>query len=244
MPDHDTLLARVRKLLAKAEDPAVTEAEAESYNTKAAELIARYGIDQALLAHSGATADEITQVTIPLDNPYSRDKAGLLTNTAHPLRCRALLHRLGQSVTAVTVFGFRSDLERVELLYTSLLLQATTQLTRVRPEDRVFAGESVAAYRRTWLHGFSGAVYKRLSISEDTAAQNHTTTAGNRSAELVIQDRTAMVKQAYDEQYGNLRSAPPRRLSGSGYLDGHSAGERADLGATRVGRRSKQLEQQ
>ena len=41
MPDHDTLLARVRKLLSKAEDPAVTEAEAESYNTKAAELIAR-----------------------------------------------------------------------------------------------------------------------------------------------------------------------------------------------------------
>ncbi|WP_414941203.1 DUF2786 domain-containing protein [Amycolatopsis sp. cmx-11-51] len=237
MPDHDTLLARVRKLLAKAEDPAVTEAEAESYNTKAAELIARYGIDQALLAASGATTDEITQVTIPLDNPYSRDKAELLTNIAHPLRCRALLYRLGQSVTAVTVFGFRSDLERVELLYTSLLLQATTQLTRVRPEDRVFAGESVAAYRRTWLHGFSGAVYERLRNSEHAAAHTHTTTAGNPSAVLVLQDRTAMVKQAYDEQYGNLRSAPPRRLSGSGYLDGHSAGERADLGATRVGRR-------
>ena len=29
MLDHDALLARVRKLLAKAEDPAVTEAEAE-----------------------------------------------------------------------------------------------------------------------------------------------------------------------------------------------------------------------
>ncbi|MEU3620968.1 hypothetical protein BS329_11705 [Amycolatopsis coloradensis] len=241
MPDHDTLLARVRKLLAKAEDPAVTEAEAESYNTKAAELIARYGIDQALLAASGATADEITQIMIPLDNPYSRDKAGLLTNIAHPLRCRALLHRLGQSVTAVTVFGFRTDLERTELLYTSLLLQATTQLTRVRPENRVFAGESLAAYRRTWLHGFSGAVYERLRNSEDTAARTHTAAAGHRSAELVIQDRTAMVKQAYDEQYGDLRSAPPRRLSGSGYLDGHSAGERANLNTTGLTGRRRAL---
>ena len=115
MLDHDTLLARVRKLLAKAEDPAVTEAEAESYNNKAAQLIARYGIDRAMLAAADAGTDEITTIKISMDNPYSRDKAGLLTNIAHPLRCRALLHRWGQNVTAVTVFGFRSDLERVEL---------------------------------------------------------------------------------------------------------------------------------
>ena len=93
MLDHDTLLARVRKLLAKAEDPAVTEAEAESYNTKAAELIARYGIDRAMLAAKDTGTDEITTVEISMDNPYSRDKASLLTNIAHPLRCRALLHR-------------------------------------------------------------------------------------------------------------------------------------------------------
>jgi len=51
-------LGRVRKLLAKAEDPAVTAAEAELYNAKAAELIARHGIDAALLAATGQTRDE------------------------------------------------------------------------------------------------------------------------------------------------------------------------------------------
>ena len=43
MTDTDPQLERVRKLLAKAEDPAVTEAEAELYNKKAAELIAQHG---------------------------------------------------------------------------------------------------------------------------------------------------------------------------------------------------------
>lgn len=231
MLDHDALLARVRKLLAKAEDPAVTEAEAESYNTKAAQLIARYGIDRAMLAAADAGTDEITTIKISLDNPYSRDKAGLLTNIAHPLRCRALLHRWGQNVTAVTVFGFRSDLERVELLFTSLLLQATTQVTRVRPEHS-FRGESLAAYRRTWLNGFAGAVFRRLQQSEAVATRDHQPTAGGQSAELVLRDRNTLVKDAYDEQFGNLRSAPPRRLSGSGYLDGHVAGERANLNTT------------
>ena len=44
------MLDKVRKLLAKAEDPACTPAEAEALTAKATELIAKYGIDQAVLA--------------------------------------------------------------------------------------------------------------------------------------------------------------------------------------------------
>ena len=46
----DPLLARVRKLLAKAEDPGCTPAEAEALTDKAAQLIAKYGVDRAMLA--------------------------------------------------------------------------------------------------------------------------------------------------------------------------------------------------
>ena len=44
------LLDRVRKLLTKAESDGVTAAEAEALTAKAAELMAKYGIDRALLA--------------------------------------------------------------------------------------------------------------------------------------------------------------------------------------------------
>ncbi|HKN53345.1 MAG TPA: DUF2786 domain-containing protein [Amycolatopsis sp.] len=242
MTDTDPQLERVRKLLAKAEDPAVTEAEAELYNKKAAELIARYGIDKAMLAASGAGADEITTLKIAMENPYSREKASLLTNIAYPLRCRSLLHRAGQLVAAVTVFGFKSDLARVELLFTSLLLQASTQLTGVRPGQRLFSGESIAAYRRTWLHGFAAAVHQRLKHAEEAAARAHTpATPGARSAELVVRDRMELVQHAFDEQYGDLRSAPPRRLSGSGYGDGHDAGTRANLDPAKLSQRRRAL---
>ena len=50
MNDHDPILAKVRKLLALAEDPAATTHEAETYTAKATQLIADYGIDRALLA--------------------------------------------------------------------------------------------------------------------------------------------------------------------------------------------------
>jgi hypothetical protein len=53
-------------------------------------------------------------------------------------------------VWSCTVVGYTADLERAGVLYTSLLLQATTRLVRVRPP--AYSGESVAAYRRSWLH--------------------------------------------------------------------------------------------
>ncbi|WP_372663194.1 DUF2786 domain-containing protein [Amycolatopsis kentuckyensis] len=239
MTESDPQLERIRKLLAKAEDPAVTEAEAEAYNKKAAELVARYGIDQAMLAASGASSDDIGTLKIPMNDPYSRDKASLLTSVAYPLRCRTLLHRFGQKVDSVTVFGYRSDLGRVELLFTSLLLQASTQLTRVRP-DGFFPGESLAAYRRTWLHGFARAVHERLSEAEQEAVRT-AATGGGKSAELVVRDRAQMVQHAFDAEYGDLRSAAPRRLSGSGYLDGHDAGTRANLDPSALTRRLKAL---
>lgn len=226
---EDTTLARVRSLLAKAES-STFEGEAESYNAKASELIARYGIDRAMLAASGTVTDDIATVMIAIDDPYSRDKAHLLSCIAQPMRCRTLLHRFGQRITDVTIFGYQSDLDRVEMLYTSLLLQAATQLKKVRPKQSDYRRESVAAYRRTWLHGFASEVLVRLTKAETSATQAHTSEPGSRSAALVVQTRTEMVTKAYNDEYGSLKSAKRRQLTGSGYRDGRQAGERANLG--------------
>lgn len=233
----DALLARVRKLLAQAEDPSVTEAEAESFNTKAAELIARYGIDQAMLAAEQKTADAIEQLTITIDNPYSHDKARLLGYIAFPLRCRAIQYTSGKSVRKVIVVGYRSDLERVQLLYTSLLLQATSQLTRIRPGDGASRyRESTAAYRRTWFAGFAHAVYARLHTAERQAAHDGAaSTSTGQTTALVLRDRARDVADAYERMFPHAKSTRTRRLSGSGYDDGHHAGQRANLNNTGIG---------
>nr|WP_075554306.1 DUF2786 domain-containing protein [Pseudonocardia sp. Ae505_Ps2] len=225
-------LDRIRKLLAKAER-AGTPDEAEIYTDKAFALMARHGIDEALLAAApgaGARADPIGRSRITVDNPYSGAKARLLGWTAAALRCRWVMHdQRGGSVAAVTVFGFASDRERVELLYTSLLLQATAALAAVRPPD---PGESVAAYRRSWIYGFAGRVYERLCAAERSALGETEAETGPAAAstELVLADRGAEVDRAYDAEFGRLRRARRPQVSGSGFRHGAAAADRADLG--------------
>jgi Protein of unknown function (DUF2786) len=239
-------LDTIRKLLAKA-DGAATSEEAQTYTEKAVAMMARHGIDEALLAASlgpeAAGRDEIGTCDIPMADPYSAGKARLLAWTASALRCRAVLHEAGGGrVSGVTVLGFASDRARVELLYTSLLLQAGTQLVALRPD---WAGESVAAYRRSWLHGFALRVHQRLLDAEAAAladAPSHpsASAADGRSVAVVLADRTDRVERAYAATFPRLGRARRASLSGSGYAAGDRAGTRADLGRTAVRPRGRQ----
>jgi hypothetical protein len=47
------------------------------------------------------------------------------------------------------------------------------------------------------------------------------------------------VRAARDREYPHLRTASARNLSGSGGRSGYLAGQRADLGGTRVGRQAR-----
>ena len=236
----DPMLAKVRKLLAKAEDPATTPEEAETYTAKAAELISAYGIDRALLAQSDPDSDVVGDRVVVLERPYAQDKASLLATVAGRLRCQAVQrvrHVDGEKQVSLHLFGYGADLQRAELLYTSLLLQATAALGRTRPP----AGETVAAYRRSWLAGFTTSVGRRLAAAEDRAArqagESHEWPAsGAGSMALVLADRSAHVEARIEQEYPALGRARRRTLSGSGAASGWASGQRADLGGTHVGR--------
>ena len=141
-------LGRVRKLLAKAERAATPE-EAQAYTQKAVELMARHGIDEALLAAGEPGRDEIGVSRVAIADPYSAGKARLLGWTATALRCRAVLHQVGGGrVAEVTVFGFRSA--------------PAVVVARLRPPGAPPAGRGGAARgrgreRRRVLAGCSGA---------------------------------------------------------------------------------------
>ena len=224
------VLDKVRKILAKAEDPAATPEEAETYTAKATELIAAYGIDRALLAERSPGSDAVSSRVVLLDPPYALDKSGLLNGVAVSLRCRAVQRTRydgGAKQISMHLFGFESDLLRAEVLYTSLLLQATASLQRTPAPP----GENVAAYRRSWLAGFTSAVVGRLRQAEDRA--EHRAQAGatsGRSVSLVLADRSVAVRTAVEREYPHLRRGPHRTLSGSGGRSGYLAGQRADLG--------------
>jgi hypothetical protein len=242
MDAPESKLEVIRKLLAKAERTA-TQAEADAYNEKAAELMARHGVDAAMLAAAGeAPRDVIGSRRIAMTDPYSAEKATLAGRIAYASGCRSVRH-LGltrRQVDAVTVLGFQSDLERVDVLYTSLLVQATRGVVQQRP---AWGGESVAAFRRTWLIGFANAVTHRLMAANHRAVAEHDAAAtAGPSAALVVVARSTMVKKAFDEQYGHLKAGRPRQLSGSGYAAGQSAGRWADIGQNRIEGSGRALE--
>ncbi|HEV8055814.1 MAG TPA: DUF2786 domain-containing protein [Nocardioidaceae bacterium] len=239
----DAVLGKARKLLAKAEDPAATAAEAETYTAKAAALIAAYGIDRALLAAADPGSDLVGDRVVVLDSPYARDKAHLLAGVARQLRCQAVLrtdHTVAGKELSLHLFGHESDLRRAELLFTSLLLQSANALARTP----VPGHEQPGAFRRSWLHGFTSAVITRLAAAESAAhdvAERRATAAGGagRSVALVLADRSAVVAEAMRMHYPRLAMGRRRSLSGSGARQGWNAGQRADLGGTPVGQRSR-----
>src|SRR5215467_7562217 len=131
----DAILDKVRKLLAKAEDPACTPAEAEAFTAKAAELIAKYGVDSALLAAADPTVDPVGDLVIEVLAPYALDKCTLLAGVANALRCQGVrrqgwANRGGadrgwadrgwaerRKTFSMHLFGHDSDLRRTEVLF-------------------------------------------------------------------------------------------------------------------------------
>ena len=158
------LLDRVRKLLAKAEDEGCTPSEAEALTAKAAELMARYGIDRALLGALHPETDRPADRRFAFERPWADVKAHLLAAVATALRCQWVQTQTAEG-SRLHVFGYSSDLERAEILYTSLLVQMARALAR---EPVPAAGNSAKAWRRSWMLGYCSAVVARIRVAEES----------------------------------------------------------------------------
>jgi hypothetical protein len=234
MRPQNPQLDRIRALLAKAEDPAATPAEAEAFFAKAAELMAKYGVEQAMLADSDPNADRPGDRVITVEGSYSTDRLYLLGYLADALRCSTIKKRTGRGRTEVHIFGYESDLDRVEMLFTSLLLQMFNGMRQGRPAP----GESLVTYRKAWAAGFILRIDERLREIEARAQQEAPAAASGRSTELVLADRKAVVEARFAAAYPNaVTPKGSSRRRGSGLNAGREAADRADLGQTRVGGR-------
>jgi hypothetical protein len=189
----DRLLDRVRKLLAKAEGEGVTTAEAEALTAKAAELMAKYGIDRALLAAQRPETDRPDSRLVDIYNPWGRVRAHLLCGLASALRCQPILVTAEDGTLRVHIFGYASDLERTDVLYTSVLIQMWHGLVATQVPARA---ANARAWRRSWLLGFAAAVTARVRAAEDRAEQTASVTPdGHATAALVLADRSLVIRR-------------------------------------------------
>ncbi|WP_030225016.1 DUF2786 domain-containing protein [Streptomyces sp. NRRL WC-3626] len=158
------MLGRIRALLAKAEATGFPD-EAEALSAKAQELMARHSVDEALLAARAPSAATPGACRIGVEPPYEQAKAVLLDAVAGANHCRAVWNEpLGFS----TVVGFAVDLEAVELLYTSLLVQATTAMTRAEAAQRAGGRKRTKTFRQSFLAAYAHRVGTRLAAAAET----------------------------------------------------------------------------
>ncbi|MFI8093090.1 DUF2786 domain-containing protein [Streptomyces sp. NPDC086080] len=214
------MLGRIRALLAKAEATGFPE-EAEALSGKAQELMARHSVDEALLAAREPTAETPGACRIGVEPPYEQAKAVLLDAVADANRCRAVWNEaLGFS----TVVGFASDLEAVELLYTSLLVQATTAMTTAEAAQRADGRKRTKTFRQSFLAAYAHRMGSRLAAA--AAAETPV------SADLlpVLASRTVAVSDRTDRLFPETTTTRLRGVSdAAGWEQGSRAADDAQV---------------
>lgn len=220
----DPMLDRIRKLLAKAESTPFP-AEAEALTAKAQHLMARHAVDRAQVLDPPA-GDGPRMVRVLLDSPYASAKAALLDAVAGANRCRAVeLSGLGISA----VIGHGDDLAAVEVLFTSLLVQAGNGLAAATREGAAGSRMRSTAFRQSFLLGFATRIRERLA-AVDAAVLAEPTAAGSLP---VLRSRAAAVDEAVDRLFGGrlTEGRVGGRWDAHGAAQGRAAADRARLRA-------------
>jgi hypothetical protein len=213
---------RVRALLAKAESTTFPD-EAEAFTAKAQELIARHAIDLAMLEGEQPSADVVGR-RILIDDPYGRAKSVLVSVVARVNRCSAVFNEgLGFS----TLFGGPNDLDAVELLYTSLLTQATAAMAAAgRSGGARSRGRS---FRQSFLLSFAYRIGERLEEATATAVDDARAVHGDNVLP-VLASRDAASEEARDAAFPQLRGQRIAMNSREGWAAGRAAADLARLG--------------
>lgn len=233
VPADQNLVVRVRKLMDKAAATSNPH-EADAFSRKAAELIARHRIDPDALVE--ARSDELAVREIMLGRgAYVRARLALLMAVAEAHDSRVVFASTPTGTIAY-VAGHVSDLDLVEVMYTSLHAQAAAQMLL----ERRATPAATQRHRRSFLFGYADRVAKsfdeaRCAARTGSPAPVAVDGAGRSLARL---ERVRRVEAFVGQRFGRVRTA---RSSAGAELGGWSAGsaaaKQADLGRQRVGGR-------
>jgi hypothetical protein len=214
------LLGRVRALLAKAESTDFP-AEAEAFAAKAQELIARHSLHDALTAPGELPLAR----RLGVDHPYESEKAHLLDAVARANRCAAVW---SPELGFTTVFGHAADIDAVELLYTSLLVQANRAMVRDEPGGGKAGRRRLKTFRKSFLIAYAVRIGERL---ETAAAAALAEVTGTADLLPVLASRAAQVRESVRRVFPEtVRARGARVENAEGWELGRAAADRAALG--------------
>lgn len=224
----------IKKLLNKAEGASTPE-ERDAFSAKAAELMLKWEIDDALISDADRVKTElIIQRYVETNAPksYSHEVCSIGTRIAPAFNCKAAYSSAG-SAKRVLIVGFESDVDRFTEMYRSLALQCSSELKR--EYDRWLhssfwtpSGTDKFKWKKSFIKGYADRVGERLqALRKTVVAQSEPGT------DLVLVDRSKQVQRHVDGLgWGMSR---PRSYTVGGYGAGDQAGQRANIGGTGIG---------
>lgn len=233
---------KIAKLLAMAEG-ATNEDMAANYLTKASDLRLRMMISDEDIRRAGGadrkSEDMIKKIVLRDKHAaYVKARRELMTWLASIYNARITM---ASDRSFMCLYGFESDIAFIEQMYASLILQLATHMKNDQAR-RVNDGASTRSWQTSYAHGWVGRVAQRLRDARQR--QEHDVVAEVAGTALVLRDRGVAVTKYFADNTGKLGSGYKNRSirSQSGMLAGHAAGNRADIGATRLGGQRAQLD--
>ena len=217
-------LARVRALLAKAESTEYDE-EAEALSAKAQELISRYALERLLQRDSRGdeAGSGVTRRRIWLDAPYVLAKATLVDEVATANRCRSVLT---ESLGFCLVVGDAGDLEAVELLVTSLLVQANTAMVRLGSRVDRRGASRTRSFRQSFLLAYARRIGERL---REAGAEAVHLAGGEERLLPVLRDQETRVADALAAMLPHVSTRSTTVSNHEGWVAGQVAADQALL---------------
>lgn len=244
---RESVLSKVRKMLDLAEG-SDKQGEIDAALQQASKLMARHAIEQAEIdkLRDGDKPEQIIKRKVFVGSrksPTSSSKGNLSVAVAETNRCRvyrsdSLNPDTNRYEYTLVFVGYESDVDFVEMLWTSLCLQMDT------------AHDSAKAFKREWVNGrtfranfyagFITEAWNRLrEIKRETMRE---ITDGSTGSALVLRDRETAVQEWLDSEVGKLsRSYGSNRTRDYHAAQaGRHAGARADYtGTARIGARGQ-----
>jgi hypothetical protein len=239
----DKKLRTIAALLAKGNDKAATDAEAEAYLAKATELMVKHGIDEAQLsaASSGAQVENITSYPLVFEGVYAPEFMHMAHLVANALGLQSYQVAGGQRTRSgrrLYVVGFENDVQLVRVLVTSLNIQGTNAVEKFVDNIKMktpyvwnsYSGGDKYKRRRAFILGFGKSVAARIEATRKQVIQE-----SGHGAEVAIRGREVTVRQWLESNVPGLRqSSVTRRYGVDAQQAGMRAGEQADIGGKKV----------
>lgn len=229
---EEKLIGRMRKLLSMAEhatDGAGSQAEidaakmeADRARAKVFELMAEYDVSEEYLRAIEEAPDEQKEIKqYELRKPFVQ-KGRLMHILAMQNHVVVVLGgKPKTTVQLVTAYGFKQDMSRFGMIWSSILAQGEREyaLTRIPP------GVHPPTFKRGWWEAFTVAIFRRVTAEKQKA---HSTVAPG--TELVLRDRDEEVQDFVAEVTGGVRKGrrSETRLH-HGAQEGYAAGMRVDM---------------